>query len=139
VRPEVFVDTSAWVAVSDLRDKYHPAAAAEYRRLIADRHTFITTNLVIAETYIIIRRTGGHAQAIRFLYSLRGSPRVRKVWSEANLESTAEEILEKYTDQDFSLVDAVSFAVMREGGMVTAFTFDGHFTTMGFQILPASA
>lgn len=136
---EVFVDTSAWVAVSDLRDKYHPAARAEYSRLIADRYIFMTTNLVIAETHIIIRRTGGHAQAMRFLYSLSGSARVQKVWSDAGLESTAEEILEKYTDQDFSLVDAVSFAVMREREITNVLTFDGHFGTMGFQLLPAIA
>ncbi len=136
---EVFVDTSAWVVASDLRDKYHPASRDEYRRLIAVRYIFVTTNLVIAETQIIIRRTGGHAQAMRFLHSLRGSARVQKVWSDAALETTAEEILEKYTDQVFSLVDAVSFAVMHARGIVNVFTFDGHFATMGFQILPGAA
>jgi len=134
---EVFVDTSAWIAVSDLRDKYHSAARAEYNRLISEHHTLVTTNLVIAETHIIIRRTGGHAQAMRLLRSLRGSPRLQKVWSEAGLESRAEEILERHSDQDFSFADAVSFVVMRERGIEEAFTFDNHFASLGFQMLPA--
>jgi predicted nucleic acid-binding protein len=133
---EVFVDTSAWIAVSDLRDKFHPAARAEYNRLIGDAFTLVTTNLVIAETYIIIRRTGGHAQAMRLLRSLRGSPRLQKVWSEAGLESQAEEILERHSDQDFSFADAVSFVVMQERGIGQAFTFDNHFAILGFKMLP---
>lgn len=133
---EVFVDTSAWIAVSDVGDKYHPAGSVAYNRLIADRRAFVTTNLVIAETYILIRRTGGHQQAMRWLRSLRGSPRLQRVWSDANLESLAEGILERYKDQDFSFTDAVSFALMHERGIEDAFTFDSHFAVMGFNMLP---
>ena len=134
---EVFVDASAWIAVSDRRDKDYLAASAEYTRLIGERHKFVTTNLVIAEAYILIRRTGGHASAIRLLGSLRGSPRLVKVYSDARLESLAEAILEGHADQDFSFTDAVSFVVMQERGIPEAFTFDNHFASMGFQILPA--
>ena len=97
----------------------------------------MTTNLVIAEAYIVVRRTGGHAQALRLLEALRGSPRLAKVYSDAGIESMAGDILEKYVDQDFSLADAVSFVVMRERGVAQAFTFDRHFLTMGFEKLPA--
>lgn len=134
---ELFVDTSAWIAVSDLRDKYHQVARPEYNQLISSSRTFVTTNLVIAETYIIIRRTGGYRLAIRFLRSLHDSPRLQKVYSDASLESKAEEMLVEHSDQDFSYADAVSFAAMRERGILDAFTFDSHFAIMGFQMLPA--
>jgi uncharacterized protein len=133
---EIFVDTSAWIAISNVSDKYHPAAKEVYNQLIGDQRTFVTTNLVVAETYIIIRRTGGHPQAMRLLKSLRGSPRLRRVWSDADLESLAEDVLEKYTDQDFSYTDAVSFVVMKERGIEQALTFDNHFAFLGFQLLP---
>jgi predicted nucleic acid-binding protein len=135
---EVFVDTSAWIAVSDAGDKYHPAARAAYQRLLGERRAFLTTNLVIAETYIIIRRSGGHAQAMRLLGSLRSSPRLEKVWSDASLENQAEAILEKHSDQDFSFTDAVSIVVMQERDIEEAFTFDSHFAAMGFRTIPAS-
>jgi predicted nucleic acid-binding protein len=135
---EVFVDTSAWIAVSDAGDKYHPTARAAYNRLLAERRVFLTTNLVVAEAYIIIRRGGGHAQAMRLLSSLRSSPRLQKVWSDASLEAQAEAILEKHSDQDFSFTDAVSFVVMQERGIQEAFTFDSHFAAMGFRMMSSA-
>jgi predicted nucleic acid-binding protein len=48
----------------------------------------------------------------------------------------AEEILRRYAEQDFSLVDAVSFAVMRERGIAEAFAFDRHFLIAGFTLVP---
>lgn len=53
------------------------------------------------------------------------------------MESIAEDILEKHTDQDFSLADTVSFVVMQEREIEGAFTIDSHFATMGFRMLPA--
>lgn len=136
MRREVFVDAGAWIAVSDARDKYHDAAEKEHRRLVGDGRTLVTTNLVIAEAYIIIRRTGGHGQAMRFLRSLRGSPRLIKVYSDAEVETAAEEILETHADQDFSYADAVSFVVMEGRRIEEAFAFDSHFATMGHRMLP---
>jgi predicted nucleic acid-binding protein len=133
----VFVDTSAWIAASNTRDKYHNVAAAEYRRLLSSRSLFVTTNLVIAETYIIILRNGGHPRAMHFLQSLRSSPRLERVYSDDNLEILAESILDKHVDQDFSYTDAVSFSVMQQHGLHTDFTFDNHFATLGFEMLPA--
>ena len=43
-----------------------------------------------------------------------------------------EEILRKYSDQDFSYTDAVSFAIMRRQRIRKAFCFDKHFATAGF-------
>ncbi len=131
------MDASAWIAVSDRRDKYFPEASTEYNRLINERHMLVTTNLVIAEAYILIRRTGGHTPAMRLLGSLNSSPRLLRVYSDARIESLAEAILDKHADQDFSFTDAVSFVVMQERGISAAFTFDNHFISLGFQMLPS--
>ncbi len=132
---EVFVDTSAWIAISDAGDKYHSSATTAYAALLKERRLLVTTNLVIAETYILIRRRGRHAQAVRWLQSVNSSPRLRKVWSNASLEAQAEEVLVKHADQDYSYTDAVSFVVMREEGIEEAFTFDRHFGTMEFRVI----
>ena len=133
---EVFVDAGAWIAISDTRDKYHEPASGLYRQLLTERRILVTTNLVVAEAYIIIRRTGGHEPALRFLRSTRESVRLRKIYSDTRLEAEAEEILGKFADQDFSLADAVSFAVMQDRGIEEAFAFDQHFVTAGFRLLP---
>jgi len=138
VEREIFVDAGAWIAASDTRDKYHKPASEHYKRLLAEDWILVTTNLVAAEAYIIIRRTGGHEPAMRFLRSIRESTRLRRVYSDAILEAKAEQILEGYADQDFSYADAVSFVVMQDRGIEQAFAFDQHFVTAGFRLLPGS-
>jgi len=137
VEREVFVDAGAWIALTDTRDKYHKAASDLYSGILSDHRVLVTTSLVVAEAYIIIRRTGGHEPALRFLRSLRESIRLRKIYSDANLEAEAEELLERFSDQDFSLADAVSFVVMGDREIEEAFAFDRHFVTAGFGVLPA--
>ncbi len=40
-----------------------------------------------------------------------------------------------YQDKAWSLVDCISFVVMREVGVTAALTFDRHFEQAGFQVL----
>jgi predicted nucleic acid-binding protein len=132
----IFVDTGAWYAVVDKSDQYHKRATDTYPKLLSSYKHLMTTNLVMAETYILIRRALGHGSAILFLESLAASPRITKIYSDSNLEETAEDILRKYHDQYFSYTDAVSFAVMKQYRIVEAFSFDEHFVTAGFTIMP---
>ena len=132
----LFVDTGAWYALADRSDKHHNRAVDIYPGLVRSYHHLTTTNLVIAETYILIRRAMGHREAITFLENIAASPRVIKVYSDSLLEERAEDILRKYQDQDFSYTDAVSFAGMKQYGTIRAFSFDQHFVTAGFTIIP---
>lgn len=52
------------------------------------------------------------------------------------LEEAAEEILRKYQDQELSYTDAVSFATMERDRIAEAFSFDRHFKTAGFTLIP---
>jgi len=131
----LFVDTGAWFALADRSDQHHNQAIEVYPNLLRN-YRLLTTNLVIAETYILIRRAIGHQAAITFLENIAASPRVIKTYSDSVLEETAEAILRKYQDQDFSYADAVSFASMKQYGIIRAFSFDQHFVTAGFTLIP---
>jgi predicted nucleic acid-binding protein len=133
---ELFVDASAWIALTDAGDQYHQFAAPAYPELLRRYRRLVTTNLAIAEAYIVTRRALGHAAAMAFLDGLGASPRVEKVYSDPMLELEAERILHQYADQDFSYVDAVSFALMHQRGLTNAFAFDQHFATAGFVCIP---
>lgn len=134
---KVFVDTGAWLALADASDDLHDAARAIYPSVLQPGVQLFTTNLVVAETYNLIRRRMGFQASMRFLWSLRASPRLERFYSNAELESAAETLLQRFADQDFSLVDAVSFACMQVEGIVEAFAFDKHFTTAGFVLVTA--
>ena len=135
-RETVFVDSGAWFALADKSDKFHKKATSIYPRLLKEHHHLTTTNLVIAETYFLIRRTLGHQAAVTLLDNISASPRILKIYSEAQLEDAAIAILKQYEDQDFSYTDAVSSAVMKHFGIKRAFSFDHHFATAGFTLIP---
>ena len=132
----VFVDASAWVAVVERADKNHAAAVRHWRELLGSGRQLLTTNLVLAETHVWLRRRSGFQTAMRFLRSVRETRRLRVVYARADLDLAAETILVRYSDHDFSLADGVSFAVMRELGVAEAFGFDRHFRTAGFSLRP---
>ncbi|MCX7840568.1 MAG: type II toxin-antitoxin system VapC family toxin [Anaerolineae bacterium] len=135
----IFVDTSAWIAVANQGDNNHTAALYIYPRLLANYQRLVTTNLVIAEVYITLRYELGHRAALTFLENVRTSPRIERVFSTPTLEQEAETILRRYDDQDFSYTDAVSFALMKARGIKEAFTFDKHFSVMGFRRMPETS
>lgn len=135
MRGEVFVDAGAWIALASVDDQHHASARQQYRRLLTDARPLVTTNLVVSEAFTAIRRTGGHVLAMRYLQSMGTSARLRRIYSDAAIEELAERILNRYADQDFSFVDAVSFVAMQERGITEAFAFDHHFLIAGFTLL----
>jgi predicted nucleic acid-binding protein len=132
----VFVDTSAWVALADKDDSNHKKAAAVYPSLLQNQKGLITSNLIIAETYVLLLNELGHHAALNFLERIKASPRILKMYSNEDLERDAVEILGKYDDQDFSYADAVSFVIMKRQKMRKAFCFDKHFMKAGFESIP---
>jgi predicted nucleic acid-binding protein len=136
-RSALFVDTSAWLAVNDPRDSLHDAAAVFYREAALKKfRTFVTSNLVVAETHAGLIKAWGTHIALKFLELLEASSRVSVIYSTRELEMEAVRILAKYGDQRFSLCDAISFAIMKDSGIKDAFSFDQHFETAGFRRLP---
>jgi predicted nucleic acid-binding protein len=97
ITENVFVDTSAWTAIADNDDVNHKKAVTIYPSLLKEYKALFTTNLVIAESYILILKTLGHRAAIRFLESVNVSPRIIKIYSTEDIEREAEKILRKYT------------------------------------------
>lgn len=132
----IFIDTGAWYALADRDDGHHKDAVLIYPDLLKTHRVLVTSNYVVAEAYILILNEIGHPAAIGFLEKINASPRIAKVYSTEDIEKDAEETLKKYTDQDFSYADSVSFTIMKRRKIRKAFSFDKHFQTMGFITLP---
>ena len=133
---ELFVDTSAWYPLAVGRDPAHDAVASVLRERVRRGVRLVTTNLVVAETYALLLRRTSRAAALAFVGHV-GRPPNLIVYDTPEIEAQAlSDWLEPHDDQDFSLADAVSFAVMSERGISDALTLDRHFVAAGFRALP---
>ena len=118
----LFVDTSTWYAAADSGDSSNPRAKAA---LAAGEH-LVTTDHVLVESWILLRHRLGREAAQRFWDGLRRGVSAIEPVTLADLES-AWAIGEQFPDQDFSIVDGTSFAVMQRLGIRRVATFDDDF------------
>lgn len=123
----LFVDTSMWYAAADKSDPNNARAKA----ILASGEPLVTTDHVLIETWTLIRYRLGRRPAERFWDGLRTGVAALETVGVADLES-AWEIGNSYRDQDFSIVDRTSFAVMRRLGMEKAASLDDDFAVFRF-------
>src|ERR1700680_1492398 len=132
----LFVDTSAYFALTDKRDENHEAAVHFIHKLIRERAELLTTNYIVAETHTLLLNRIGHTTALQVIEALyKSQTRIYRVRGAAERKEL--DIIRLYTDKKFSLVDAISFATMERFHVTQAFAFDHHFTQYGFSLLPA--
>jgi len=131
----LFVDTSAYFALTDQRDENHEAAVRFIHQLIRERAELLTTNYIVAETHTLLLNRIGYAIALQVLEDLyKSQTRIYRVREAEEIKALA--IIRRYTDKEFSLVDAISFATMERFHLTEAFAFDHHFAQYGLSLLP---
>jgi uncharacterized protein len=123
----LFVDTSAFYAVVDTRDRHHTRA----RDLLGDADSLVTTDHVLVESWRLMRDRGGHRSAERFWAGIRGGLASVEMILPGDLDA-AWRIGEEFADQDFSIVDRTSFAVMERLSIASVASFDDHFSIYRF-------
>ena len=130
----VFVDTSALYALLSAPDAEHRAAVGEWAAIGERQDSLLTSNYVLVETVALIGRRLG-LQAVRD-FQTDFVPVLHIAWVDQTLHERAVAALLTAGTRDLSLVDCVSFEVMRERGIETAFAFDAHFVQQGFLCVP---
>jgi predicted nucleic acid-binding protein len=126
----MLVDTGAWYAVADSSDGHHEEARRFYSEQ-AGRTPFVTTDLIMAETWALMSSHLGRSAAITFWETLRDTRTPILTVEPVDLE-TAWQILQSFADQTFSFVDCTTFALMERLGIHEAFAFDAHFLVYRF-------
>jgi predicted nucleic acid-binding protein len=130
----LFIDTAYLLARVNRRDQYHSRANALTRQYIGRR--FIVTDGVLLETGNALARRFRPA-AIRLIEQFLASPQIEVVYMTPELFAAAIALYKQMDDKQWSLVDCVSFVVMRERSIAAALTSDRHFIQAGFQALLA--
>lgn len=132
---KVFLDTSALLALMDADEARHHEAGRIWTQLIDGNVTIVTTNYVLVETYALTQRRLGSAAVRALTDDLL--PVVHVEWVERQAHERAVSALVAVNRRELSLVDAVSFDLMRQRGLDHAFAFDRHFGEAGFTLLEA--
>ncbi|MCS6936814.1 MAG: PIN domain-containing protein [Candidatus Bipolaricaulota bacterium] len=132
----VFVDTSALYALLDRDDHNHANASKSWARLLERGHPLLTHNYALVEAFALVQRRLG-VEAVRVLQQDL-LPVVEILWVDQALHQGAVEALLALGSRSVSLVDRVSFLLMRQRRIGTAFAFDDDFQQEGFKILNAS-
>jgi len=130
-----FVDTSALYPLLNADDDDHAAAAGWLGGPGSDPAEELVTHsyVVIETTALVHRRLGGDAVRA-FLEHLL--PTIGVVYVDEPLHRAATSAFLASLRRRPSLVDWVSFEMMRNGGIEQAFAFDRDFETQGFRTVP---
>jgi predicted nucleic acid-binding protein len=132
---ELFVDTSAWYPLVVRSHPDHAGLSAVLRDRVGRRERIVTSNLVVAESHALLMRRAGIAAGLQFLHLVRASPNVVVASTDQLEDAAINDWLRRYADQPFSMVDAVSFAIMASRGIRAALTLDPHFAIAGYAMV----
>jgi len=123
----LFVDTSIWFAAADAADLSNARAKA----ILNSGELLVTTDHILIETWTLLRYRLQRNAAERFWEGMRSGVAIIEPIGLADLEA-AWQIGISWNDQDFSIVDRTSFAVMRRLGVERAASLDDHFAIFRF-------
>jgi predicted nucleic acid-binding protein len=130
----VFVDTSAFYATLDADDGQHQPAKQTWVALVNETTDLVCSNYVIVETTALVQNRLG-IEAVR-AFQEDMLPVVRIEWVDEPAHQAGVTALMTAGRRHLSLVDCVSFDLMRRFGIRRAFAFDEHFAEQGFELVP---
>jgi predicted nucleic acid-binding protein len=135
MKERVFWDAWAFIALADRHYRHHQQARDVRLRLVEQRLPMITTEAVLSEVGNHFSQSPLREQAEIQLdaanfFVKNGTGLIVNV-SHA-IWQRAWELYRNRPDKDWGHTDCISFVVMSELGLTTAFTADEHFEQAGF-------
>ncbi len=134
----IFVDTGAWIALSDRSDQHNIDAVKIYDLLKQQRARLLTTDYVIDETTTRLRYDLSHKAAINFLDLMERTEKtgvLSVVRIDEKFFQDAKALFRKFDSAVLSFTDCTSFAVCRKYRVTEAFAFDQHFPMLGISLV----
>lgn len=129
----IFIDTSALLAVMNGDDANHRTAKLLWEKHVGGGDTLVCHNYILVETSALTSRRLG----IEAVHVLEKDivPVLHLLWVNPEIHQAAVGAHLGAGRRTLSLVDCVSFEIMRRTGLRTAFAFDRHFEDYGYERL----
>ena len=134
--PPVFLDSGYLVAQALVNDQHHEDAVNHWERAVQGELEIVTTSLVMIEAVTFINSKGYHTEAVLIGNTLQENPFIQMHYVDRDLLMEGWEYFQRHDDKRYSLTDCVSFVVMQNYGIYTAYAFDRDFIQAGFIIEP---
>jgi uncharacterized protein len=131
----VFVDTGAWIALAVTHDPLHGRARPAWERLRGSGVRLFTSIPIVIETFTFLDRNTTRKVALTWKDALYQMRRLDVLECRTSDLERAWRVFESSNLHKLSLVDAVSFALMRRESLQSAFAFDHHFVSAGFRLV----
>lgn len=128
----IFLDTSAIYAWADTSDPNHQAALQQLQEILDRGEALLTHNYVLLESIALLQGRLGVSAAAKFA---KDSTSFVIEWVDKDLHASGIRELQKSGQRRISLVDHISFLVMKRRNVETAFAFDPDFKAQGFRLL----
>ena len=130
------IDTGALLALASPRDQYHERAVDIEARFRRAGGRWVGNALVLGELHGHLIRRRDPVTARRVVAAVVDDPAFD--WHDTSVELVRDALtrwMARFSDQRFSLTDAVTFELMRRERLTRAFAFDQDFVTAGFELL----
>jgi uncharacterized protein len=131
---KIFVDTSAFYALLDRSDKYHKQASLLWPGLLDEETGLVTTNYVVWETIGLLQNRIGYEAANLWCKDVLAVLDI--LWVNEAIHQRAMDLWNNLGRLRVSFTDCVSFVIMHQKGIETAFCFKKHFEEHGFILVP---
>ena len=128
----IFLDTSAIYAWADTADANHRASVRRLQAILESGEDLLTHNYVLVESIALLQSRLGLAAANKLA---NDSTAFVVEWVDDHLHASGLRELERAKRRQVSLVDHISFLVMRRRQVTTAFAFDPDFVSAGFRLV----
>lgn len=129
-----FLDTSFFIALLTKEDRFHEKADQAWKSLLESDASLVSTNYTLLETFALIQSLLGLEAVADFQRDV--VPLLSLEWVDGNYHEAGLAAVLAAKRRNLSLVDCVSFEVMRRNGVKNVHTFDKHFGEHGFHCLP---
>ena len=128
----VFADTSYYIALLSEEDVYHDVAFAWSKRLLGRT---VVTEYVLVEMGNALSRSKHRGRYVPLVEHLLNDADTDYVPASPSLFRQGRQLFAARPDKEWSLVDCVSFVVMKHRRLKEALTTDRHFLQAGFRAL----
>ncbi|MCL4491932.1 MAG: PIN domain-containing protein [Nitrospirae bacterium] len=127
---KIFIDTSAFFAILDRDDENHLKAKHAWQNALEQENALVTSNYVLIECFALIQNRLGLEAVRAFQEDI--VPLLNTEFVDSVTHKSGVSALLAASRRKLSLVDCVSFEVIRTLGIKNVFAFDTHFSKQGF-------